>query len=59
MFSPPVVVPLLIAHGPSKPENLEFMKRTLEELATIRREGFSYKNKEFEVKLDVMNKKKI
>lgn len=49
MFSPPVVVPLVIANGPSKPANQEFLNRTMEELATVRSEGFRYKNKELKV----------
>ena len=55
MFSPPVVVPLLISNGPTKPANQEFMKRTMEELATVRREGLFYKNKDLKVSTEMLN----
>ena len=53
MFSPPVVVPLLISNSPTKPANQEFMKITMEELA--RREGLFYKNKDLKVSTEMLN----
>ena len=42
---------MLIAQGPSKPKDLQFLKRSLNELAALRRGGFRYKNKDLQVML--------
>ena len=48
-ISPPVVVPLVISCGPTKPSSLEFLKKSIEELQSLKHEGLAYKNKKFKV----------
>ena len=50
MNSPTVVLPLLIACGPSKPDDLAFLKKPFDELSTLRSDGIHFMNKKFKVK---------
>ena len=50
MISPTVVLPLLIACGPSKPDDLAFLKKPFDELSTLRSDGIHFMNKKFKVK---------
>ena len=56
MISPTVVLPLLIACGPSKPDDLAFLKKPFDELSTLRSDGIHFMNKKFKVKFRYINR---
>ena len=50
-LDPPVVLPISIAIGPSKPKNLDFLNDIVSELKEVLKEGLTFRNQSIEIVL--------